>query len=431
MGKKQFLVVLVAVCLCIALFAPLALTQDKVELSFWTEFSTPNDKALIDSLVEKFNSQNPNIKVIHRAIGNEVFFSTLRTGLAGDQPPDVFQHEDYYHLAAIAAAGQCIDLTQWYETNKSRFLPEAYKAVTSNGKIWAVPLDMHSESHFYYNVDLLKKYGVSIPKTWDEFLAACQKFKDNGITPIAFGTKDGWPGKQYLEIFLVQLVGADTVWKTIDMAEGYHWNAPMFIKAAQYYQDLYDKGYFQQGCASADYPMALAYFTSGKAAFFHTGTWFLNAQMPPNFNWDFFEFPLLPEGTGDVKQIAAMFITGLSISSKSKYPDECMRFIDFMTQPEAGVAFVKAARLSALAGAINPDTASEKLLRFYKQISEATGTIAGLELCVPPAVGEDKMYNGAVAIVNGTMKAEEWMNAIEEAAQKAKANGELIQYGVK
>lgn len=37
----------------------------------------------------------------------------------------------------------------------------------------------------YYNKNLFDKYGIEIPTTYDEFMDACQKFVDAGVTPIA------------------------------------------------------------------------------------------------------------------------------------------------------------------------------------------------------------------------------------------------------
>ena len=54
----------------------------------------------------------------------------------------------------------------------------------------------------YYNVDIFKKYNIAIPTTWEEFLAACKKLKDAGVTPIANSLKDQW---DINEVFLMSI----------------------------------------------------------------------------------------------------------------------------------------------------------------------------------------------------------------------------------
>ena len=50
-----------------------------------------------------------------------------------------------------------------------------------------------------YNVDLFDKVGVSsVPTTWSEFLAVCEKFKSAGITPVYQTYGDVWTIQQGL-----------------------------------------------------------------------------------------------------------------------------------------------------------------------------------------------------------------------------------------
>lgn len=41
-----------------------------------------------------------------------------------------------------------------------------------------------------YNKTLLAELGIEIPKTWDEFMAACQLAKDKGYTGVFIAGKD-------------------------------------------------------------------------------------------------------------------------------------------------------------------------------------------------------------------------------------------------
>ena len=49
------------------------------------------------------------------------------------------------------------------------------------------------KSGIVYNADLLEKLGKEVPKTWDEFLDACEEAKNQGYTPVYLAGKD--PGK--------------------------------------------------------------------------------------------------------------------------------------------------------------------------------------------------------------------------------------------
>ncbi|MGN0634400.1 MAG: ABC transporter substrate-binding protein [Oscillospiraceae bacterium] len=51
---------------------------------------------------------------------------------------------------------------------------------TINGKLNAVPISLNAPT-FYYNADLFRKYGLDIPKTWDDLFACAEVFSADGI----------------------------------------------------------------------------------------------------------------------------------------------------------------------------------------------------------------------------------------------------------
>ena len=65
------------------------------------------------------------------------------------------------------------------------------------GKTWVYPIELRIFP-IVYNKELFKKAGLDPdqpPKTWAEFLAAGEKLKKAGITPIVTGLKDGFGGE--------------------------------------------------------------------------------------------------------------------------------------------------------------------------------------------------------------------------------------------
>jgi multiple sugar transport system substrate-binding protein len=45
----------------------------------------------------------------------------------------------------------------------------------------------------FYRKSVFKAHGYTVPKTWDQFIALAKKMQADGLTPIAFTDKDGWP----------------------------------------------------------------------------------------------------------------------------------------------------------------------------------------------------------------------------------------------
>src|SRR5688500_1063482 len=95
--------------------------QGSGDVSLWTELTQGGEGAGIEELVETWNAKGNGITVTHRPIGNEEFFTVIRTALAGGEPPDLLQYEGYQQTRDFAAAGQLTDLTELWESVQDRF----------------------------------------------------------------------------------------------------------------------------------------------------------------------------------------------------------------------------------------------------------------------------------------------------------------------
>ncbi len=422
--RKKFLLLTIAL---IAFVLPSTLlAQDVVELSFWTEWSADPWKSLGDDLVAAFNEAHPGIRVTHRTIENEQFFTVLRTAFASGDPPDIFQHEANNNLFQFVIPGEVEDITDWFEVNGGRFVPGSEDAVTYNGRIYGVPGGVSTGTQLYYNAALLRANDIDPAAlvTWDDYLAAFEKLKQNGIVPIAFANKFGWPGSQWFYALLVRWVGAEKVNQLVARNCGYAWTDPDIVQAAQYYIDLAQNGYFSSGMTSDDYPAATALFFAGRAAFFHTGSWFIadaSAEMPPGFELAMNEFPVFPNGADpEGTQAVAAILGGYSISRRGAelHREEALMFIDFITQLENAQEGVRrTGSISSVIGAVTPETAPPLVLQIIEQqLNGNTGTIGFLEHNTPFEVGEDAIWTGSVGVLTGQLTAESWMQNVEAAA---------------
>jgi raffinose/stachyose/melibiose transport system substrate-binding protein len=74
-------------------------------------------------------------------------------------------------------------------------LQDAYKTAASaaNGRLYAVP-NIFSANYgaILYNRKIYAELGLAIPKTWQEFLANCEKIKAAGKTAVIGSYKDTW-----------------------------------------------------------------------------------------------------------------------------------------------------------------------------------------------------------------------------------------------
>ncbi|KUN09646.1 ABC transporter substrate-binding protein [Streptomyces yokosukanensis] len=151
-----------------------------VTIDYWTW--TLGAKSTVDA----FNRTHKDVKVRFTEIpsGTEGY-SKLANAVKAGNAPDVATIE-YQMVPEFASQGNLIDLTKYAgETVRTKFPKSVQSMVTFGGRTWTVPYDMAPQL-LYYRTDLFKKYGIAVPKTWDDFKKAAEKVrKENSGTRLA------------------------------------------------------------------------------------------------------------------------------------------------------------------------------------------------------------------------------------------------------
>lgn len=128
----------------------------------------------LDKTVAAFTKQYPNISIkILNLGGGPQTYTKLQTAIkAGSGAPDVAQVE-YGFLPAFADTGGIADLSKYGANDyKKYFVPWTWGQVSPDSQaVYAIPQDTGPFA-MVYRQDILKKYGVAVPKTWDEYAKA-------------------------------------------------------------------------------------------------------------------------------------------------------------------------------------------------------------------------------------------------------------------
>ena len=121
-------------------------------------------------------------------------FAQYRLWLAaGSTDIDLYQTDVIW---APQLADQFVDLTEAAKDVAGTHFPSIIESQTVNGKLVALPIFTDAPA-LYYRKDLLEKYGVAVPKTWDELTAAAQTIQDGekAANPDFWGFV--WQGNSY------------------------------------------------------------------------------------------------------------------------------------------------------------------------------------------------------------------------------------------
>ncbi|WP_051571115.1 ABC transporter substrate-binding protein [Cryptosporangium arvum] len=125
-------------------------------------------------------------------VAHNDFQNNINNYLKGS-PDDAFTWFAGYRMKSYAKQGLVAEIDDVWEKVGSNF-SEAFKTASTgdDGKKYFIPLYNYPWGWFY-RPSVWKEKGYTEPKTWDELIALAKKMKTDGLNPIAFADKDGWP----------------------------------------------------------------------------------------------------------------------------------------------------------------------------------------------------------------------------------------------
>ena len=114
--------------------------------------------------------------IISRIIGGDPMHATQLNN--GRQAEELVEAGLMLDLSDIAAEGGWADVV-----NPSRLLDSC----TLDGKVYCVPVNIHSPQWLWLSHDAFAKAGLDVPSDWFEFVAAAPALRDAGVVPLAMG----------------------------------------------------------------------------------------------------------------------------------------------------------------------------------------------------------------------------------------------------
>jgi raffinose/stachyose/melibiose transport system substrate-binding protein len=191
------------------------------------------------------------------------------------------------------------------------------------GKVYAAPVDV-SGWGIFYNKKVFTDLGLTVPKTYQEFLDSSEKIKNAGIIPVTAGFKDGWPISGTW-ISMASFVYGANANVAKDLFDGKtKMNGPEFQALFTGFEKMVKSGYLSKSVMTTTYDTALQQIGTGKAAMMFNGPW-VNSQVADKYQLDLGFFPL-PDEKGNNFITTA---TNASLSLNAEYKDK-QRGIDLI-----------------------------------------------------------------------------------------------------
>ena len=135
--------------------------------------------------------------------------------ITGGDPMGATQFNHGRQAEELVASGLMRDLTElankegWANLVHPKSLLDS---CTLDGKIYCVPVNIHSQQWLWLSNAAFEKAGVAVPRNWDEYVAAAPALEKAGIIPLAMGQQP-WQTTLAFQVILVAIAGQDAYQK--------------------------------------------------------------------------------------------------------------------------------------------------------------------------------------------------------------------------
>ena len=234
-------------------------------------------------------------------------------------------------VLALGAEGKLMDLSGLDSTKNLRDVVRT--ANTVDGKLVAIPQEVVAYGLFV-NVDLFKRYDLSLPETPEDFLECCRVFQENGIeTPV--GANRWW-----LETFVFAQAYADlynggnTAAEIAALNSGEARYSDYMRPGFEFLRTLIDRGYIdaEQALVSEAIEGEGPDFLAGKTPI--VMAYWGAANTETAYGKTDFEMQVIgfPSSRG---QMPVMPMTGFAVGAHSEHAEDAMAVLDIIASDEA------------------------------------------------------------------------------------------------
>ncbi|MFG2044750.1 ABC transporter substrate-binding protein [Dactylosporangium sp. NPDC048998] len=302
------------------------------EVTFGSNYSDAVPKSAMDAVLQAYPN-GKNVKV--NTVDHNSFQENINRYLQGN-PDDVFTWFAGYRMQFFAKQGLAGDLSDVWQEVGGNFSGALKAASTGeDGKQYFLPFYNYPWGVFFRK-SLWQQKGYTEPKTLDEFKALCEKMKADGLVPIAFADKDGWPAMGTFDYLNMRINGYQF---HVDLMAGKQaWTDAKLKTVFDTWRGLLP--YHQPGANGRTWQEAAQSLLNRQSGMYVCGTFvgeqFAGAELA---DLDFFAFPEINSEFG--RDSVEAPIDGFMMAARPKHAAAAKELLKYLATGPAELAYLK------------------------------------------------------------------------------------------
>src|SRR4051795_12979440 len=304
-------------------------------VSVGSNASDPVPKAAYAAVYKQFTAKT-GTKLKVNTVDHNTLQEQINTYLQG-QPQDVFTWFAGYRMQFFAQKGLLSPIDDVWASLKPQFSPALQAASKGlDGHFYFVPIYNYPWAVFYRK-SVFKQHGYTVPKTWDQFIALAKQMRSDGLTPIAFTDKDGWPAMGTFDILNMRINGYD--YHVRLMAGKEAWDSAKVKAVFNQWRELLP--HYSQGALGLTWEEGAQQLVKKQAGMYLLGSFVGQQATKPadHADLDFFAYPQINPTHGQDSIDAP--IDGFLMSRKVKNKDGARALLKYLGSAAAENIYLK------------------------------------------------------------------------------------------
>ena len=289
-----------------------------------------------DALTKAYSAAHPDVKFeVENRPGGAEGDNLVKTRLSTGEMTDLFQYNSGSLFQALTPEKNLADLSDL--PNQANIL-DSYKSVvtSTDGKVRGIPFGAAMGGGIYYNKKIYADLGLTVPKTWAEFMANNEKIKAAGKVAVAQTYKDTWTSQLFVLADYYNVQAANPAFAADYTAnKAKYATTPAAMKGFERLAEVFKAGYLNADFGAATFDDGVRMIATGEAAHYPMLT-FAIGNVKQNFPDNVHDIGFFAQPSDDAAKngLTVWMPSGLYVASSSKNMEAAKDFANFVASAE-------------------------------------------------------------------------------------------------